>query len=153
VSNSTESETLNDGPREQNSVFCSEFNLHPSALFPGLPLVVSWFAFALIRICIGASENRRSLASNGHGEDSSECRESPEWFIHVARFNHSVSVPPLVRHTVCRAGGFAATIRPVVARMSRLWQGWGLCCNHMASSSQDEQVMAGLGALLRPYSQ
>lgn len=96
MSNRTESEILNDGPRERSSVFCSEFNLHPSALFPGLPLVVSWFAFVLIRICIGASENRRSLASNGHGEDLSECRESPEWFIHVARFNHSMSVPLLV---------------------------------------------------------
>lgn len=96
MSNRMESEILNDGPRERSSVFCSEFNLHPSALFPGLPLVVSCFAFVLIRICIGASENRRSLSSNGHGEDLSECRESPEWFIHVARFNHSMSVPLLV---------------------------------------------------------
>jgi len=70
VSNSTESEILDGGPREWSSVFCSEFNLHPSALFPGLPLVVSWFAFVLIRICMGTSENRRSLASNGHREDS-----------------------------------------------------------------------------------
>lgn len=68
MSNSTESEILGGGPREWSSVFCSEFNLHPSALFPGLPLVVSWFV--LIRICIGASENRRSLVSNGHREDS-----------------------------------------------------------------------------------
>lgn len=33
--------------------------------------------------------------------------------------------PHLFRHTACRAGGFAVTIQPVVARMNELWQGWG----------------------------